>query len=93
MIIYRGTKRLCADCGTRFYDLMSKPICPKCNTEFMVPAPPPQRRIAKPFSRPFEPKRIVAGSTEDMPEIDDEEPVTPSHDQDEEEARADIGAE
>jgi uncharacterized protein (TIGR02300 family) len=30
-----GTKRLCAHCGTRFYDLHHVPIaCPKCDTVF-----------------------------------------------------------
>src|SRR5262249_57066800 len=30
-----GTKRLCAHCGARFYDLNHAPItCPKCGTEF-----------------------------------------------------------
>jgi uncharacterized protein (TIGR02300 family) len=28
-----GTKRLCASCGARFYDLLHSPItCPKCDT-------------------------------------------------------------
>ena len=32
-----GTKRLCAHCGTRFYDLHQSPItCPKCETVFEV---------------------------------------------------------
>jgi uncharacterized protein (TIGR02300 family) len=32
-----GTKRLCANCGTKFYDLSKTPIvCPKCATVFVV---------------------------------------------------------
>ena len=32
-----GTKRLCSNCGAKFYDLSKDPIvCPKCNT-VMVP--------------------------------------------------------
>lgn len=32
-----GTKRLCAGCGVRFYDLNKNPItCPKCSTPFEV---------------------------------------------------------
>ncbi|HWP27529.1 MAG TPA: TIGR02300 family protein [Xanthobacteraceae bacterium] len=32
-----GTKRLCANCGTKFYDLSRSPIvCPKCATVFHV---------------------------------------------------------
>jgi len=34
-----GTKRLCAHCGTKFYDLNHAPItCPKCGTVFEVAA-------------------------------------------------------
>jgi uncharacterized protein (TIGR02300 family) len=30
-----GTKRICPSCGTRYYDLLRKPvICPKCGTPF-----------------------------------------------------------
>src|SRR6185295_2741004 len=33
-----GTKRLCAGCGAKFYDLNRTPIvCPKCETVFVVP--------------------------------------------------------
>lgn len=32
-----GTKRLCPNCGTRYYDLNRDPIlCPKCGTQFDV---------------------------------------------------------
>jgi uncharacterized protein (TIGR02300 family) len=38
-----GTKRLCASCGAKFYDLnKSPPLCPKCGTLFEV-APPVTR--------------------------------------------------
>src|SRR5271169_625372 len=30
-----GTKRICPSCGTRYYDLLRKPvICPKCSVPF-----------------------------------------------------------
>jgi uncharacterized protein (TIGR02300 family) len=33
-----GTKRLCANCGAKFYDLSKDPIvCPKCTTVFVPP--------------------------------------------------------
>lgn len=36
-----GTKRLCASCGAKFYDLGKDPIvCPKCDTVFVVPVIP-----------------------------------------------------
>jgi uncharacterized protein (TIGR02300 family) len=38
-----GTKRLCASCGAKFYDLNHDPIaCPKCGAAYEV-APMPQR--------------------------------------------------
>ncbi len=34
-----GTKRLCPNCGTKYYDLNRSPIvCPKCGTVFAVAA-------------------------------------------------------
>lgn len=34
-----GTKRLCPNCGTKYYDLNRDPIlCPKCGTVFTVAA-------------------------------------------------------
>src|SRR5438067_668629 len=40
-----GTKRLCAGCGAKFYDLSKDPIvCPKCGTVFVVMATSPRGR-------------------------------------------------
>lgn len=40
-----GTKRLCASCGAKFYDLNKNPItCPKCNTVFQVATVTPRGR-------------------------------------------------
>ncbi len=34
-----GTKRVCPNCGTKYYDLNKDPIiCPKCGTRFEAPA-------------------------------------------------------
>jgi len=39
-----GTKRVCANCGAKFYDLNKTPIlCPKCETVFV--ASPPTSRL------------------------------------------------
>jgi uncharacterized protein (TIGR02300 family) len=36
-----GEKRLCLECGAKFYDLCHDPIiCPKCKTRFIPPALP-----------------------------------------------------
>jgi uncharacterized protein (TIGR02300 family) len=49
-----GTKRLCAGCGAKFYDLNKTPIvCPKCETVF-VPV------VTAPRTRPDAPKAAVA---------------------------------
>ena len=46
-----GTKRLCAGCNAKFYDLHKTPIvCPTCQTVFIVPKPLPTRS-----RRPVEP--------------------------------------
>lgn len=40
-----GTKRLCASCGAKFYDLNKDPVtCPKCGTVFEVAALAPRGR-------------------------------------------------
>lgn len=45
----RGTKRLCASCAARFYDLGHAPIhCPKCDAIFVPPEPPPLRQSRMP---------------------------------------------
>ncbi len=42
-----GTKRLCTECGVKFYDLMKDPIvCPKCGTTYQIAAPTPARASA-----------------------------------------------
>jgi uncharacterized protein (TIGR02300 family) len=48
-----GTKRLCASCGAKFYDLSKTPItCPKCHTVMEIapvttrPRPEPARAAA-----------------------------------------------
>ena len=38
----RGTKRVCLECATRFYDLSRDPIvCPSCGAQHAPPAPAP----------------------------------------------------
>jgi uncharacterized protein (TIGR02300 family) len=46
-----GTKRLCGNCGTKFYDLSKSPIvCPKCATVFQVAATPASRSRPEPVA-------------------------------------------
>jgi uncharacterized protein (TIGR02300 family) len=43
-----GTKRLCANCSARYYDLNKTPItCPKCGTPFEVVATTTQKRFGQ----------------------------------------------
>ncbi len=63
-----GTKRLCANCGAKFYDLSKTPIvCPKCETVFVVPVatsrPRPEAARAAPV--PAEESASVAPETND----------------------------
>jgi uncharacterized protein (TIGR02300 family) len=49
-----GTKRLCTDCGARFYDLNRDPVtCPKCGSQFDVASLTATRHpSAKPRGKP-----------------------------------------
>ena len=56
-----GTKRLCANCSARYYDLNKTPItCPKCGTPFEVVATTTRKR--------FEQRAVVS-----QPEVAPEE--------------------
>ena len=51
-----GIKRLCANCGAKFYDLNKDPIhCPKCGTVYVV-APVVSR--GRPEPAPVVPRRL-----------------------------------
>ena len=64
-----GTKRLCAHCGTRFYDLHQSPItCPKCETVFEV----------APMHSRFASERVPAPEAKDeaqLPSLGEDEAV------------------
>jgi len=48
-----GTKRICASCGAKFYDLSRDPIvCPKCGTVYEVAAVPARATAPKPAPAP-----------------------------------------
>jgi uncharacterized protein (TIGR02300 family) len=65
-----GTKRLCASCGAKFYDLNKSPIhCPKCGTVFEVIAVTPRSR---PDTRAAAPREAPA----EQPEVQEAELVT-----------------
>jgi uncharacterized protein (TIGR02300 family) len=89
----RGVKRVCAHCSTRFYDLLAKPVCPKCGAEFIIPEPPKPRRATRPIPQVVEPAPIAAGSADDLPENDDEENAAPADEDDSDQKEAEDEAE
>lgn len=68
----KGTKRVCASCGARFYDLSRTPIiCPACQTVYQVTPPPSRRgadRAAVQEARPA-PVAVVVAPLRAAPEI------------------------
>ena len=55
-----GTKRVCTDCGAKFYDLGKMPVeCPKCEVSFVPAVLLPHRE-----QRPVDPKPAVVKPTE-----------------------------
>jgi uncharacterized protein (TIGR02300 family) len=62
-----GTKRLCGNCGAKFYDLSKDPIvCPKCQT-VMVPAATSRQRPEPAAARAPKPveEEVVAPETQE----------------------------
>jgi uncharacterized protein (TIGR02300 family) len=57
-----GTKRLCAGCGAKFYDLNKDPIhCPKCGVVYEVAVaarPSRPEPVAAPVARPPVPEEV-----------------------------------
>ena len=86
-----GTKRICPNCGTRYYDLLRKPIiCPKCATAFDPEAFLRSRR-ARPTTpvekqlEPVGPEELDTELEPDEPEgVEEEEETVPLEDSEEE---------
>ena len=57
-----GTKRLCGNCGAKFYDLSKDPIvCPKCSTVFVPAAVTSRASRPEPVARaPVQEEETVA---------------------------------
>jgi uncharacterized protein (TIGR02300 family) len=70
-----GTKRICAGCNAKFYDLHRTPIvCPTCEAVFVLPKPAPVRPPRRGFAplaavpamaAPATPEPAVAAETAD----------------------------
>lgn len=82
-----GTKRLCPNCGTKYYDLGRDPIlCPKCGTVFTAAAVPLRAKAAQVEEEEVETEEALPvdfvsleeadaeqGGGEEVPDIEDEE--------------------
>ena len=85
-----GTKRICPSCGTRYYDLMRRPVvCPRCSTPFDPEAFLKSRRArpAAPIEKELEPAGTEELETELEPEADEtreEEEAVPLEEAEEE---------
>ena len=88
-----GTKRICPSCGSRYYDLLRKPVtCPKCSTPFDPEAFLKSRRArpAAPVAKELEPvggdELEVEVETEEEAAIEEEEaiPLEEAEEEDEE---------
>jgi uncharacterized protein (TIGR02300 family) len=67
-----GAKRICPSCGTRYYDLLRRPvICPKCATPFDPEAFLKSRRTRPAI--PVEKEREPVGADELDTEVETEE--------------------
>jgi uncharacterized protein (TIGR02300 family) len=101
-----GTKRICGNCNSQFYDLHKEPIvCPTCQTVFEPPivVPEKQRRPLEARTAPAQkaakvhpaPAIILGdGSNEDAIETEEkDEEDTVATDKDEEDAGIDEGFE
>lgn len=55
-----GIKRLCTECGVKFYDLLKNPIvCPKCGANYAVVAPTPKGKPPAPAPAPVHVAQVV----------------------------------
>jgi uncharacterized protein (TIGR02300 family) len=60
-----GTKRLCANCSAKFYDLNKDPIvCPKCHTVLQLSAAPARARPEPARAQAAEEEVVVPESQE-----------------------------
>jgi uncharacterized protein (TIGR02300 family) len=100
-----GKKRICLNCGARFYDMLRSPIiCPKCETEFLpvVSGRGSRAKAAIPVPAPEQAKSVVEEKAkldllvgeEDIPD-DSGVGILDDEDEDEDliEDTADLGAE
>jgi uncharacterized protein (TIGR02300 family) len=89
-----GTKRICPNCGARYYDLSRKPVlCPRCATPFDPEAFLKSRRArpAAPIEKDLEPVSaeeldtgLEAEEADEAPEEEEAVPLEEAEEEDEE---------
>lgn len=69
----RGLKRICMNCGTRFYDMNKRPVvCPSCETEFTGEIKVKTRRSrAAAVNDPIKEEKAAAAPAKDQTEDSD----------------------
>ena len=71
-----GLKRICPNCGTRYYDFRkSPPICPACGTQYDPEALLKSRRARSGI--PDEPRKLAAKAASRVEGFDEIVPVDP----------------
>jgi uncharacterized protein (TIGR02300 family) len=87
-----GTKRICPNCGTRYYDLMRDPVvCPKCSTPFDPEAFLRARRTRP--AAPVEKELAPVGADEIDADLETEEVETSEEEEEEESVPLEEGEE
>jgi len=93
-----GEKRICLDCGAKFYDMQRSPIvCPSCETVFVpvvatrssrakAPAPKPKPKLVKPAVADEGAALVTGDDDEEIPD----DPVLETLGDDDEDA-SDLG--
>lgn len=68
-----GVKRLCGECGERFYDLGREPaICPNCGAEFLsVEAMAAKAKVRRETAKADDDEDVVDDEDDDLVEDDD----------------------
>jgi uncharacterized protein (TIGR02300 family) len=90
-----GTKRICLNCGARFYDMNRDPIvCPACSTALDPVAQSRPRRTRAPaklaaVAAVADPEDVVVEADEEVETEEDEEAVVAVEDDDEAETEED----
>ena len=80
-----GTKRVCEDCGAKFYDLNRDPItCPKCGTIFEMEKP--AQPVVAEVEEPEEEEAVVEADANTDDDDDEEAEVISLEDADAEQA-------